>query len=740
MIIRRIRIVLCLILFSSFLYAETIDILILHSYHEGFTWTDEMNSAIQGNLKETITGAEFFVEYMDSKRVSPKILFPNLLSLYKTKYGDHSIDLIVSTDNNAFEFLKMYRDDIFGIIPLVFCGVNNFTDDQLDGFSRVTGVTESTDLSGTIDLILELEPETTHIAGVTDATPTGLIHIQDFSRIQPLLKGRVELISLGNLTEAELKRAMGDLPEHTSIIYFSFFKDRAGKDFTIAESVSMVSSSTDHSVYILWDWGLGLGPVGGIVTSGKKQGEEAAGMAFRILSGEGVEAVPVLKESPNVPMFDYNVLPKIDVDISDLPDRSVIINQPENFYKENKVLIWAVVSVFLVLLILILSLSYDINRRHKAEKNLSEQKSILKDTLDHIPIYVHWKDSEGNILGCNNGFRERFLPGYEADGGDSFRGRLLFSREERELFEKLEGQVDEERKPLLFQEFHIEAYSGGDTDYLITIIPFNDPESPLNLISLIQDISQRREMEIQLKQSQKMEALGQLAGGIAHDFNNLLTAIVGSAEMISDGIEPSSDLHQFLEMIFETSDGAHGLINGLLSYSRKAPLIFSNIQVRELVESSVILLKVALDKTIKIEINELTPGLQVMGDSAMLQSVLINLGINAGDAMSDGGELVFKIDKIGKNDIPVEVLELSSEDYLLLVVADNGEGIQPEILEKLFDPFFTTKPVEKGTGLGLAGAYGCIKSHNGQIVVKSELHKGTVFEIYLPLTRSAVEV
>lgn len=718
-----------LVVVQGALTGETKNVLLLHSYHEGFKWTDDINRAIKEELAlwDGADDMQIFVEYMDSKRHGIITLFPHLVELYEFKYSSLRPDLIICSDNNAFNFLIAYRDRLFGDVPLVFCGVNNFTPSQLEGLSRVTGVPEMPDLEGTIDLILSLQTDVTHIAAVTDSVSTGKIHRQNFTDLIPQYKDRVNLVSLAELSRPALKNQLGSLPKTSAVIYLSYFSDGEGRSFSGEEGVELVAGLSDVPVYSLWDWTLNHGVVGGILISGEEQGRVAGKMARSVLNGVSIEDIPILKRSPNVPMFDYPHMTAVLNTTGRLPRQSVVINRPLSFYEQYKAIFWYVMLIFLLLVLLIMTLVYDIGRRRRMGHVLRKQKNILQSTLDNIPLYVYWKDGKGRFLGANQSFIQRF----HAREKDGFLFPS-FTEEEKGKIESLEK--DSGGEPLLFREITLSDHNGRHSHYTVTVIPNHDMGSPQGRLVLIQDITHRRILENQLNQSEKMQALGRLAGGIAHDFNNLLTGILGASELIRTRDLTQDERESCLEMIEESCDQAHGLIKGLLSYSRKAPLVFSDVEVDELLRNTVSILERTLNKSITLKIGEVEKGLVLKGDRSLLQSALLNLGINASDAMPRGGTLSYTMAPVPREQVPFnKEPAVPMKRYLRISVKDDGEGIAPEIMEKLFDPFFTTKETGRGTGLGLAGVMGCVKSHKGVITVDSVPGEGAEFVIYLPL-------
>jgi PAS domain S-box-containing protein len=251
--------------------------------------------------------------------------------------------------------------------------------------------------------------------------------------------------------------------------------------------------------------------------------------------------------------------------------------------------------------------------------------------------------------------------------------------------------------------------------------------------NFVKDVTQKRAAEEQLIQSQKMEAVGQLTGGIAHEFNNMLTVITGTIEILADAVKDNPPLATITKLISEAADRGAALTSSLLSFARKQALQPAEIDINALLEELAKLLLATFDK--KIEIVRKFDGniWLAFADRGQLSSALLNLAINARDAMPDGGRLTLTTRNVvfGVREA-VAVGAGYAGDYIEIEIADTGTGIPQAILERIFDPFFSTKEVGKGTGLGLSMVFGFVKQSGGGIKVKSEEGRGTTFTIYLP--------
>ncbi len=253
------------------------------------------------------------------------------------------------------------------------------------------------------------------------------------------------------------------------------------------------------------------------------------------------------------------------------------------------------------------------------------------------------------------------------------------------------------------------------------------------------DITKRKSSEAQLRQAQKMQAIGQLTGGIAHDFNNLLAVIMGNLELLHEQLTAQPRLHELAQQALKAVDRGTHLTRRLLAFSRHQPLLAQSTDLNKLVFGMLELMRRTLGATIHIHTalaEELPPTLV---DPDQLESALLNLVINARDAMPRGGELTLKTaDVLIEEEYAAQQADMQPGRYVMLVVGDTGLGMTPQVLERAFEPFFTTKETGKGSGLGLSMVYGLVKQSGGHIVIQSQPGQGTQIKLYLPMVKGPV--
>jgi nitrogen-specific signal transduction histidine kinase/CheY-like chemotaxis protein len=254
---------------------------------------------------------------------------------------------------------------------------------------------------------------------------------------------------------------------------------------------------------------------------------------------------------------------------------------------------------------------------------------------------------------------------------------------------------------------------------------------------VVMDITERKRLEEQLRQSQKMEAIGQLAGGVAHDFNNILTVVNGHTWLILDNKELPKSVGDSARQISQAVERATSLTRQLLTFSRRQVMQPRRLDLNEVVSKMTMMLGRILGEDITLQLNYWPQPAWVLADSSMVEQVLLNLAVNARDAMPKGGRLAIKIAVSRVARLPLAGHpEARPGDFVSLEVKDSGCGIPSGNLRRIFEPFFTTKEVGKGTGLGLATVYGIVKQHQGWIEVDSELEKGSTFRVFIPVSAS----
>jgi PAS domain S-box-containing protein len=378
-------------------------------------------------------------------------------------------------------------------------------------------------------------------------------------------------------------------------------------------------------------------------------------------------------------------------------------------------------------------LEAEIEQRRRAENR-------LRMLIETAPMGIVIAEKSGRIAEVNAEALDMF--GYEREelhgqSVDTLLPERLRSSHERH---RAHYAADPQARPMgVGIELLARRKDGTEFPVEISLGPLETNEGVL-ISSIIVNITARKKMEKQLRLSQRMEAIGELAGGVAHDFNNLLAVILGCAEVALDALPAEHPAAKKVEVVRQAASSAADLTRQLLAFSRQQMLQPRLLDLAQVIEKTQVLLRRLIDENIEIGIT-LDPSLGfVMADPGQIEQVLINLAVNARDAMPKGGRLTIQAQNVKLEDsFQLGDVQIVPGPYVMLAVADTGCGMTRETQARIFDPFFTTKGLGKGTGLGLATVYGIVKQSGGYVWVYSELNQGTVFKVYLPLIVSPVQ-
>ncbi len=387
----------------------------------------------------------------------------------------------------------------------------------------------------------------------------------------------------------------------------------------------------------------------------------------------------------------------------------------------------------------------DITKRRRAEQSLRESESRYRLLVENAPLGIISADLEGRILEANDEMA-RIL---SAPSPEELRSINLLDDEAMEssgISQDLRRCM--ESGETIVSEKPIHSIWEKDAMLRYHLRPIRDESGRLARVqAIVEDISGRKELEKeksnlenQLHQSQKMEAIGRLAGGIAHDFNNLLTGINGNLSLALMDMNPSDPLADVLIEIRKASEHAAGLTRQLLAFSRKQIIEPKIINLNELVANLQKMLRRIIGEDVELRTDLKKRLGRIKADPGQVEQIIINLVVNARDAMPDGGSLRIATDDVAADEAFRQAHpQAESERFVMLEIADTGLGMEKEIIGKIFEPFFTTKGMEKGTGLGLSTAYGITRQHKGFIDVESDPGRGSTFRVYFPKVMDKAE-
>jgi PAS domain S-box-containing protein len=387
----------------------------------------------------------------------------------------------------------------------------------------------------------------------------------------------------------------------------------------------------------------------------------------------------------------------------------------------------------------IMGISRDITERKLAEERLQQSEEASRESqerfssaFEYAPVGMALVSLDGRWLQVNRALCD--LLGYsEAE---------LLARTFQDIThpDDLEASLDNIRKLLAgaIRSYHLEKRyvhaRGTAVTALLNVSLVRDAEGqPRHFIAQIQDLTEQRRLEAQLFQSQKMETVGRLAGGIAHEFNSLMTTVIGQSELVLGDLPPESPLRKNAAEIRQAADRAAGLTRQLLAYGRRQFLQLEFLDLNRVLAGMEGMLRHLVGAGVAVEIVPAAGLRPVKADAGQMEQVIVNMVMNAREAMPGGGKLVLETSNVTVHQESLGLVsELKPGDYVMLAITDNGAGMSDEVKKRVFEPFFTTKDVGKGTGLGLATCHGIIEQSGGHISVHSKLGEGTTFQIFLP--------
>ena len=380
---------------------------------------------------------------------------------------------------------------------------------------------------------------------------------------------------------------------------------------------------------------------------------------------------------------------------------------------------------------------HDLTERERVERAVREGAARLKAVVDTAVDGVILIDSNGHVLMFNPACERLFQ--YRADDVIGQNVKMLMPAPYRV---EHDGYLDNFHKTQVRKIIGIgREVTGqrrdGSTFPMDLSVGKARQDGEAIFVGIIHDLSERKTTEEQLVQAQKMEMVGQLSGGIAHDFNNLLTVIVGNSEFLSDQLKPRPDLRQLADDIGQAGERGAELTRQLLAFSRRQTLRPVEIDCNRLLESMHKLLRRAMREDVEIKL-DFDPDIpQAFADTAQLESAILNLALNAQDAMAGGGRITITTASASLDGQYQRLHpEVKPGDYVMISITDTGTGMSKDILERVFEPFFTTKEVGKGSGLGLSMVYGFVKQSNGHVAIYSEPGLGTTVRMYLPVEQN----
>ena len=722
------KIFLLLFLIYSFCFSK--EVLLLHSYHKGYKWSDDISKAIEEKFKN-YDNIELTTIYMDTKRVAGPLYLDKLANLYKTQLKKRDFDLVITSDNNAFEFIIRYHEYLFKGLPVLFTGINNFDEALLDEnymTKYMSGVVEQVDLEKNFDLILKIHPKLKNLLILNDRSKTGHAVKRDLRPIIKKYKTRINIEYIDNMDIEKIKQKVKKLDKNSVILFVLLFKDTTGKFFTYKQSFKAIKDVSSVPIYGLWDFYLDYGMIGGLLTSAKAQGEAVSNMALKVLNGVKIKDIPILEKSPNKYIFDYKELDRFDINIKPFLDDYEIINEPSSIYKEHtKFVILSLLLIF-ILSIIVLSMKANIKRRKKVENELSNQLKFEKVLLETLPNAIYYKNKEGEIIGCNKSFCQLFnLEKSKVIGKTAYD---FFPKN----IAKRNTQIDEEiLKAQISNTSEIAIHFPNKQMKLFILnkaIYKNIDGSIGGIVCIMDDITERVQQKQFLIQQSKLAEMGDMVAAIAHQWNEPLVELSAQVQDIQtsymldelENINIEEFVNDSMVQIQYMSKTLSDFRNFLKPSTKKdmfsLPQSFE--EIFEIISKQIFYSNIKLKHNYKDNKEEL----MIFGYANEFKQVLLNIINNAKNKIIEKNEE----DEEFKGEISINVSQ--EKNYNIIKISDNAGAIKEDIIEHIFDPYFTTK--KDGTGIGLYMAKVIIEDKMAGLISTYNHKNKVTFIIKLP--------
>ncbi len=734
------------------------EILILHSYHPGFPWTDEVMKGMLDAFDSSEVSINFHVEYLDTKRQPDPEYFTHVLdAILHYKLENRFFDLVLVSDNEAFNFVIEHKQDIFSSVPVVFCGIEKIVPTLSDDGAIITGVIEKPEYHDLLQTIISLQPETREVVVIgSQRDLTGRLESMLFREAAASYTGRLEFTYLDDLPAKQLAAKLRTLQTGQVLFINGPVVDGTGKLLSFVAKNKLVTENSSVALYSPWELCLGHGIIGGKLESPRTQGRLAANLALQIFSDNPPEKGFILEPENIERVFDYTMLKMFDIPEWRLPAGARLINSPLQFNKLPPRMIWIIAGGFSIALTIILFLINNIRHRRKAEarvrdseqqyKNLSQQFQVI---LDGIPDGLTLISREMKVLWSNKGAGTSYFNKMLGSVPGEYCCKLLYNR--TELCENCPA---------------IRAFDSGRAEEATITTPdhrileakafplLNDAGEVFNVIMLASDITEKTRLAEEAIRNSRLASLGELAAGIAHEINNPNALILLNAELVQNSCAAASPIllehyqtfgdfpfgalnysemrnelpHLFREM-FEGATRIKNIVHDLKDFARNDTAEINDVvDLNEIIQAAIRL----VGNTIKNSTHSFRAYYgkdlpTIRGNFQRIEQVVINLLVNACQSLAskeDGIQLsTFYDNEKGRN---------------CLSIRDEGVGITPDILPFISDPFFTTKREQGGTGLGLSVTSRIVHDHGGTLEFHSPYSGGTTVTLSLPVQQGAL--
>jgi PAS domain S-box-containing protein len=711
--------------------AETKRVLMLFSSESLLPASNALGTSLQTSLEaEDPYRVEIFTEFLDADRFPGPVHEASVESLLREKYGSIPIDLAIAIGPQALNFLIQRRASLFPGIPLIFAGVTEVSLRQ--GVPpNSTGIVSRFDPVQTLELALRLQPDARQLVVVTGAAPFDKRwDAVAREKLRPYAD-RLEMTHLSGLPLSRLLHELAQLLPGTIVIYLTIFQDGSGERFIPRDLTAALSAAASAPLYGVYDTFLGRGIVGGYIESFEAIGSEAARLALRILAGEPPESLPPGAVETQAFMVDWRQLRRWGLDEANLPPGTIVRFEEPSLWQRYRRQIVAVIAILMLQSALIFALLVQRRRRRFAEESLRESEERYRDVVETQTELICRYLPDTTLTFVNDAYCRYFGRGRDELVGRPFI-RLIPESERAAVLEHIEsiglsarGDIYEHQVVRPDGSFGWQQW----TDHVIR----NAKGSVVELQGIGRDITDLKVADMEVEERRKevthltrVAILGELSGALAHELNQPLTAILSNAQaaqrLLARNPVDLAMVREILDDVVTDDLRAGEVITRLRALLKKGEATFQPLDLNGVATEVLALARSELiDRHVTVS-TRLAPGLpNILGDRVQLQQVMLNLLLNACEAMSSK--------RLAERMLTVSTA-LDGNGLLLTSIADRGDGICSDAADRLFEPFFTTK--SHGLGLGLSICRSIIAAHGGRLWADNNPDGGAKFTFALP--------
>ncbi len=692
-----------------------------------------LNNALEAELRRSPDGVEIFVEELDPARFPEAGQDATLARFLREKYASRTVDLTIGIGPAALGFLARYGKELFPGAPLVFGSVRLSSVPAEELPPNAQGVVSDFDLVRTLDLALALQPNAKHLAVVTGVAPLDLGWNALARERLTGYADRLDVTYFEGLPVAELSAKLAELPRDSIVLFLTMLEDRDGASFIpVANLVRRITAASNAPVYGVYDVIVGDGIVGGYAEPLEAIGADTGRVALEVLSGEHTDNAPIRVAATPAFIVDARQLRRWGLDESRLPADTVVKFREPSIWNQYRTLILGAVAfmVFQTMLIIVLVLR---SRERRAEHALQETEERYRQVVEAQTDLICRYLPDTTLTFVNDAYCRYFERTREELVGKRFVD-FIPEAERDAAVQHLQSLLANPRTESNTHRVVRPDGTFGWQQWVDHVIVDATGKGQVEIQGIGRDITQLRLAEIDARQQReqlthltRVAILGELSGAMAHELNQPLTAILSNAQaaerLLAGGLTDVTELREILKDIVTDDIRAGEVISRLRALLKRGARKLEPLRVDEVVGEALALAHSQLLErhvtVIEDHDQDLPP---VLGDRVQMQQVLLNVIMNASEALSANEPM----------DRALSVSTTRADGGVRVVVADNGPGFSPDVVDRLFEPFVTTKP--NGLGLGLSICRSIVGAHGGRLVARNSQYRGAIFEIALPVT------